>query len=1309
MPDKNFNYLVSKKLEQKYQLAVNSLAERPDMTFDNPEYVAAAEKLTSIGRAIDDYEAENRVTDDQGKLLKPPATRTPAVFEPEGQKDFSWHFEPSIEEARAALKANPRLLQQLDPTGEYSRVASESGPTYAHFQDPMAPMGAAWREEQTWLDRLTPDNKLYKDYAEHAWKERLNKARSRYEGVKRYKNVPLAAEHASELISGGAQKAVHDIVAPAAASAANSMTGGIGAPYYDATRDLADYELSRMDPVDRKIASALGLDQRVIEDLPHYQDIENRNPAASIIGGFIGYGIKGNPTNTFQGAVANALKYGERDWMGKALAAGVAGGASNAAESITSDMARYANEGDAIPIGEAGMNIGINAALAGASGLATGGLFDLGGQGIQRLRQGFAEFDRNAPLRTLEQGGGSASIAWGASPPPEVADAFERARKNRFSTSAAPQTGAGLLASELAPEIERSVRTREVNNQDRIGRQMSEYYGHPDYRDIHGSAKPALEGLIELAQSGMGRSKGSGAPVPVNMPQLKRISNVLREYADPPQPMSNELAWADAAKTGGIVIPAELANKLFEGVIDPLHPGQSVVLNPIELNAQALTKMEERIYDELGISKTRGMNDDPVWTTVNKGIKQTRDQFPLYQDEAGELVGIPRESSTGPFDLADDIPRGPGRGTYLAPPIDVAGEPPPRPEGLMGIGGQNPIPENPFDPRLPVSRGLLDPAMAPNRQVSIEGQPAEPGYIPPEALPGVGPKYNPRDVGPALPIHGQLEVRGDHSQPPMVSKPDIPGAGPNYQPPDDPRRLGPALEGQAQVNPGGEYAQPPMVRQPDLQGVGPFRIMVIENGQPRPVAGMRMANSPEEAATMVDTLNSYGTDKFVAEPVEPTPPTPRGVGPEPAPVAGPPPVKKGPKTYEFPASMTYEQYKAMGGETGSKIPDDVQAKIDDGTLTTEAQQKELFLGKDKRGGLERSLDEQLERAPKVPSEEIAQDAALQTADREEVASNQKAYVEDIFAPGREARAAQVDKVRALSENPEVIEEAIAAVKKVDERLGPISIEQKREMVVKMIEQKLGRKIDVEDLIRFGLITAGLVQMGTSDDKEGGAAGAALFGLGFGRGKKSSAKPSAPATGPKKPTQPTYTLDNGEVVRGFSAMRAQQHEGSTAIEKAMKRLGVEGDATLEGRIRTYGQLNDRQKIDQALLDEANAIGKGDNLRRAAAANAYAELKDRAVPGGSLKGWGNAIIDFLGFRAYQAAEYPAGQFTRELERNPFVREPNTAVGKIQKALFEDPARRMLNFTRGGPVSRYAADGLIDALGLDEEERRRDQPSP
>lgn len=1050
------------------------------------------------------------------------------------------------------------------------------------------------------------------------------------------------------------------------------------------------------------------------------------------------------------------------------------------------------------------------------------------------------------------------------------------------------------------------------------------------------------------------RRRGSvdGTIMPMDPAIVDEIGGVLRDYSQ-----FNSVPRADgpsvAHQTGGVLVEdGELVNRLYGLAPDDaraIRPGRSAIIYPIDINAQDLTALEGRIDRELQFSRNKGAKDDPVWNRFNERVKAIRDQFPAYKDAEGNLVPPPPDSAkTEPFPLDPGAAPQQGSMHVLSPPLEIKSDAPVKPEGLMGVGpGGPPIPDNPFDPRLPVSRETINP----QRTIQVQGDYSDPGYIGPEAIPGIGPNYqppnDPRRLGPPVPVQGQFDMGGEYSQPPMVAQPDRMGIGRGLDPRE---RLGQPIDPQQQASVQGSFSEPPTIlpgadvapatnRNPygfanqvaeeslstlagnklAMKAPEGFRIMVIENGQPRPVAGMRTVSTAEEAAAMVDTLNSYGTDEFVAEPIAPQ----------------------------------------LQGQRGQVSPD-------------------------KRGGLERMLDDQLERAPKVPSEEIAQDAALQTADREQVAADQRDYVEKLFAPGREARAAQVEKARALGEHPEVIEEAIEAVKKVDERLGPIPQEQKRQMVVDMIEKKLGRKIDAEDLIRFGLISAGLVQASTGED-DGVAVGlgAAAVGLGgprmfkskninevvervsritsdavkrltpderraisewsssshqtkeafervgrtpeeneaklrelgyseksiqrfknepasesdlkmvkdlegamnklaihnptdygplyrgFAAGDTTYGMPtieelrsngtfinktpistSYNATGshdfargafihknqtpvliefrtvnraaprvhpdlqvlggdarmreaeviippgstfkvverktqklyqypeghkfhsPKdaldadvyvveqvadapreawkdaamiaaalgigeatdqeeaaglgamvvaggrggkkgKPTQPTATLDDGRVVRGFSAMRNQQHTRQEAIERAMRRLGVEGDATLEGRIRTYGQLNDRGKIDQALLDEAIAAGKERELRSAAGANAYESLKDTAtVPWGGTEGIAKGLLDFFGLRGYRLGEYFSGRHLRNtprgddgLFRNPYVRGPNTFLGEIQRTMLEDPARRLLDLTGGSASARWADDAyrLYEGDERYEEEKR------
>lgn len=1301
---------------------------------DVPDYDEVSTKLSRIGSLIDETYKSQRQVDDQGKLTEDAATRQPARV---GDGDADYFFEPNVREVQAFFQRDPGALDRLrDSRGTPLRSWAEGiaqpevrSPIYDPQANVMGPVGYNVQAAKTHLDMLREDQEPYSVAAEEMWRLASEDATKKGKALKRYRDIKLDKNEWQDYIEGGVKKGLNRIVAPAALGGADAMSAGQASPLYDALGDLADYRQARMSPEEKATARAMGYNPDDAEDMASSEDIQNRSMPAYIAGNIAGYAAPGNPANITARVINEAAGYGARGVLGRAGVAAAAGGISNAEESVFRDMARYANEGKPIPVG----NVALNALGAGAIGTVSGGLFDLAGQGIGAAREGFRRYERNAPLRTLEEAGGRADVLTGVAAPTEIQQAYNR--MHSVDPNRPPTTAAGEMAEELAPHIQQSVTRRAVDEQARTQAQMEDYYNHPDYRDIRVSAKPAVDGMIEMAQRGMGRNSSTGAMVPMDPATVDQIGGILRDYSEA-IPVTRAEAPGLAESSGGTIVNGELANRLYgykEGDIGYFAPGQDALVLPIDVNAQNLTTLEQRIDRELNFAAARGNNNDPVWNRFNERVKAMRDEFPLYRDADGNLVPPPPESvRPEPFDLADDVPRGPGRGEYIAPPIAVGGETPPKPEGLMGVGpGGPPIPENPFDPRLPVSRGLLDAAMTPNRQVSIEGQPAEPNYIPPEALPGVGPRYNPRDVGPALPVQSMIEVRGQYEQPPMMRQPDIHGVGPNYQPPNDPRRLGPAMQGQPQVNPGGEYSQPPMVSQQDIPGAGP-------NYQPPD--DPRRLGPPVPIQGQFDMGGEYSQPPMMRQPdIQGVGPRfqPRSNGPamEPQRTAGvgtynePPVVVPGadvaPATDRNPygfanrsdelaaSNMDEKLYQREYGNTQRIEP---RANQDITPEERAMQQHEIdeFLRKDRemnapdeRGGLERQLDAQLEQAPKVPTEEIEEIGALQTADREQVAKEWK-KAEDLFSKDRAVQAKEIEKLGVIAENPEVVNEAIEAVKKVDERLGPISVEQKREMVISILRQKLGKDIDPEDLIRFGLISAGLVQLSTSDDDTGGAVGAGILSFGLGRGKGKRAEPEAPKgpSKPSKPTQPEATLEDGRVVRGFSAMRNQQHTRQEAIEKAMKRLGVDGDNTLESRIRTYGQLDDRQKIDKALLEEVKAIDdaaakKGEKsdrlgeLRRAAGANAYPGLRDRAWPGGSSRSVGNAIIDMFGVRGYRIGEFLSGRFNRQYERNPFVRGDDTTSGEMQRTLLQDPARRLLNLTQGGPASRLGGNEIYELL--------------
>lgn len=1343
-----------KRLEELEQEA----QERLDPGSDDYEDMVAS--LSRLGNVIDTHYKGLRKVDDTGKLTADAPGRQPARV---GEGDSDYFFEPNVKEVQEFFKRNPDALDRLrDARGNPLRQWAE-GEAQAEIRSPMfdgqtqAITGYNVTPAKSHLDQLQESQEPYKAAADEMWRLASEDATKKGKAVKRYRDVKLDKGEWRDVIEGGIKKGESRIVAPALLGAADAMSAGQASPLYDALKDLGEYRQSRMSPEEQESARSMGYDPTDADSTPSAEEVQNRSMPAYVAGNIAGYSSPYAPGNIAQKVIQEGLNYSSRGLVGRALTGAAAGAGANAYESFMGDTARFANEGDTIPVGESrASRIAKNAATSAGIGFVAGGGFDLAGQGFGAARDAYRGAGRNAPLRTMEGAGAEASMITGVSPTKEIGDVYAQQKKDRLNDKLAPYTPAGKMADELAPQIKQSVTKRSAEQQAATGKQMEEYYAHPAYRDRTVSTRPAVEGLVEMATRGIARGPVSGSMMPMNPSAIDEIGGILRDYSEA-VPVDRAESVAMAHSGGGTVVPGELANRLYglqEGDIGYFAPGQDAVVRPVDINAENLTILEGRIDEELNFAKIRGGKNDPVWKRFNERVKAMRDKFPLYRDADGKLVEPPPPEPE-PFAPADDIPREEGR--YLAPPTAVRGPTPPKPEGAMAMGPPEsfgpPIPRSPFDTRLPTSRESINPKPT----MAVRGDYSEPGYIGPEANPGIGPNYqppnDPRRLGPPIPVQGQFDMGGEYSPPSMVSQPDIPGPGPRR---DAPRFSGASPDA---VRPaptidvtGGEYSQPPRVQPEEPPAVDTPRMPLGMPEQPK-----SLGDDEYSAMGGLESVgrNPMATSRISEESLQT--------------------LAKGPDTPRMESSEdvipergeSLASFEARGGKTGVELPPEVQAKVDDGTLTNEAQQKDALNKRDplpettqgesfaildksdetvrektfatraeaaaeakrlgakfkaegrfrvkkmeSRSPLERSLDAQLDApdAPRVPKTEIEEAGARQTADREQVASDQKAYVEDIFAPGREARAAQVEKVRALGEHPEVIQEAMEAVKKIDSRIGPISEEQKRAMVISMIEQKLGRKIDAEDLIRFGLISAGLVTM-SADDSQGDVSqagmsiGSILVALGL-KGRGGDAEPPKGPSKPAKPTQPEATLDDGRVVRGFSAMRNQQHNDTEAIEKAMKRLGVEGDITLENRIRTYGQLNDRGKVDQALLDEASHIGKQRELRNTAATNAYDELKDRRWGLGN-EGFWKGVLDLFGFRLYAASEYLAGRHQREslpgkdgLYRNPYIKDPTTRLGEMQRTLLEDPARRLLDLTGGGPASRLGGEKLKEFFSDDSE---------
>lgn len=1358
----NENFEKAKGIHNRLQMKLNSLTETKGMTPENPEYLTAADDFSKFDRALRDYTSSQRKVDENGRLTEEPATMSaPSDGDDPDDTDTDYFYEPNVGEVQDFFRRNPGALDRLGLRDWVGGIAEQE--RREPVLDPMSGAPQGWNvvPAKTHLDVLNEDQSPYKQGADEMYRQKSEEAKRYGTNLKRYRDVHFKPGSKVDYLRGGAGWAGDRVAAPAIMGAADAMSLGQASPLGDAVTDLIDYE-----------AGKRGYD---IGPQPKSRDVINRNKPAYVAGQFAGYGLPRNPANIIQGGLSEIGDYAARGTVGKALTAGVTGGAANMFEGALSDFSNYANEHTAPTegseyhspldprtyidrnLGNAAATAGGNAPMNMLTGAGAGGVLDVGASGINSLRQAYRAAPRNAPLRTLEAAGGEAHIGKGVTAPEKIKEYY-----NESNEVGAHGTAGDRAARDVAPDIEQSLVRQGTEEQARIEREMREYYNHPDYNRIHKPTTPAIQALVDLSQGGFGRDAVDGSRVAMDPPTLKKIGGILKQYARP-VPVSFKDAAAPSKAVGGIIIEPELAEHLFGDTLDtgPIRPDQVIVLHPVEVNPQGLTTLEGRIDRELNFSTNRGDKDDPVWNRFNKGIKDTRDQFPLYQDEAGNLVPPPPEgTSQQPFSMDPGAAPPDGEMRVLPPPEQVAGGPQRRPEGMMGVGpgqpdlpsspfdpragiapgvaadqlprpigvggpgmvarpeglfgvgpGGPPIPENPFDPQLGTSQEAIRPMM---QQSVAGGEYGPPPPLDPNARMGIGPhrrfdEHEPVDVQPTR------SVQGDYNKPPEVKMEPAPvternpygfaaQGGRNLTQGDLPAAIGASTDnnGLAMVSDvvkayGGDVAKAhKAILAAEARGA-------IEL---RPEGGLNRLSPEEKAMTIPGPDGTVLSNiRVIDEPMLRSDPTERVI-----------PRKQTPK-FDRPAGESLEQYLASGGEVGVDLPPHIQAKIDDGTLTNDAQQKGL-------SPLEMDLDRGL-LEKNGPDESLPAPTAKEWSSAN--AENQ-VHMDEIFSPGREARAREVEKFEELAKNPDIIEQAIEAVKKVDERLGPISTEQKRAMVVKMIEAKLGRKIDVEDLIRAGLIGSGMVQLATDDD--GSGEGAAIAGMGlFGRGRKGrrSETPGGPssimddlrvASQPPRPRQLEAKLDDGTVVKGFSALRNQQHGRLTAVEKAKQRIGVGKDQTVEDRIRTFGQQEGRLGTDETLLSEAKKIGKEKELRTAAGAAVYPHLKARSQFGGSEGLW-KQMFDFFGFRGYKAGEVLAGRFDDKNLRNPFVQQatterpfwskPETYAERIQKSLLEDPSRRLLDLSGGAQGARHGDDlrRIIEALqGDDYYEENKDK---
>src|ERR1700752_4977530 len=281
MPLDETDYRVLRALNKKQQARIWSLADREGMTFEHPEYVKARKRFEDSSMLMRQYETENRIVNDEGKLASEPPTRLPPSAEaaakeptsgeqldpplpPVGSNGEAYFFEPSIPEVQTLLRKDPQaaLRAGLDPSWITGIATPE------HKQDVLdtasgMKMGENVIPATTHLDELTKDRSAYDTMANYLYAQRLEEARKQGVNLKRYRDIPLKG-NVPDFLKGGAIYNIERRLTPGVLGVADAATLGLASPAGDAlTKGISN------------VASSVGID---IGPQPTAEDVRNRSP-----------------------------------------------------------------------------------------------------------------------------------------------------------------------------------------------------------------------------------------------------------------------------------------------------------------------------------------------------------------------------------------------------------------------------------------------------------------------------------------------------------------------------------------------------------------------------------------------------------------------------------------------------------------------------------------------------------------------------------------------------------------------------------------------------------------------------------------------------------------------------------------------------------------------------------------------------------------------------------------------------------------------------------------------------------------------
>lgn len=1326
--EKQFEIL--KELNKKQHSKLFGLADVPDMTFEHPAYIKARDNFDQTSRWIHEYEDTHRKVDEQGKLTSEPSTHLPAATEvapspstpgtqpgSSGAGDDAYFFEPSIPEVQTLLRKRPDAVMKL---GLDKWITGIAEPEKAEaVTDPVSGMTVGQNRvpAKSWLDVLNKDQSAYKHASDFMWNERLEEAKRLGQNLKRYRDIPLKG-HVPDFLKGGAIYNIERRLTPGVLGVADAATLGLASPVGDLLTEGIG-----------KAAGAVGLD---IGPQPTAEDVRNRSPFSYMVGNLYGYGLPRNPTNAIQqGLYDQGIKTASRfinPGVGtKAAVSALAGGGANAAEGAVSEFGRNIEQGE--PVVEAAKNAASGVPLNSLFGTALGGASELAGQ--------FAGAGRDAirtqehlmmPMKALREGGGDTSIVWGVKPSKEV-----RRHINTALEEGGVGSPAALAADEVAPHIQESLERQDAEAAKKNAAQMEEYYAHPGYRDIRVSSKPLVQALVDMVGEGRFHAPVSGAPTHMDPDAIRTIQNevVKAKWAEPVY-YDPKTAQEVASEVDGIVVDLDSAKDIFGNVPDDVAAGDVAVIVPKHMTAKELTRFEDKVYSKLKPNERGSTVESPVYKRLDSAAKEVRDQFPYYIDEQERLIPPPGGSSGAPSvsprsafpprsrppqeNLADEVmdPEAQWRGSAGAqrqgpaqPSADEVGLDQLAGNGLVLGGRQVPDARSP-ESGAPSQRRSVDPLrqarwddVRPSSAAdTIERQSAGEVKVGSEDFLPSTEQVGSNDIKELIPSGEEL---GSDD---FLTRSGVELGSADFQPPTEPSAVArptPRLR---------DLRRRAVPQGPQKNEFDNHNDYLMARARWRLKEGKATAADRTRLKKSVDTIPPTeripGSDETTLD-------TQRSIAPEIAPEdATPLSLLAGNKlampakphggeqllnklsSPSFPASPDYQEFSRQLGflADSPNVDGDVAREVEELAANFNLKPHEykhvqdaLYPGQTRefRGDPVREAMKGREQSPSAPGGDVVPfrkpkdypDESLagpMAKDWEDANQETNNWFEDIVSPGRDPRSDEARRMADLTNQRQAFDEAQGMVRNAEERLGPLEHEDRIKSIMGILSKKLGREVTKEDLIRAGLITGGAAAMLSTDDDDVGAAGAMAIaggGSGFKKGR---------------PRQLERKLDNGETVRGFSALRRQQHDLLTGVETAKRRVGASNEKTIKDRVMEYN-LGDNIDFDRALLDEAKKLGLDKELRTAAATRVYPKLRRQAW-GGSNKGSLEGLASFFGLRADKLFEILSGA-----PRNPFDRGSTS--------LISDNFREQLNLRGGRPGARYG-DSLRRKVLKEEEEQ-------